>query len=225
MSKRTQRAESISGKSVNILYPRWVSKTGQFALYDKNSNVEIPMPLPVKVAYLTSSIKITGYDETEETGINSNEITNLKDETLRVVANTVIADGYYDQIKDEVKSRGGKYTQIVYAVDHDTKEIVKLQFSGSSLSAWINATKDLTPVDLAKKSISFTDAKENSFTNKNDEVITYFTPIIDFEDANENEMQLADDAYESIEHFFNKKAPKKESIPEQADNADDDLPF
>lgn len=127
---------------------QWKSDHQKFAYYDKAEEKNVFVEMPVKFLALVSYKCIKGFNSKKNTGISSNEVRSVgKDskETLRVhffdQAKTVIADGKWQDIKDEVDREGGKFTESVYAMLPDG-ELVNFQINGAGLSTWYEFQKN-----------------------------------------------------------------------------------
>lgn len=104
-----------------------------------------------------SLFTITGYSENLNAGFFSNEVRSIDQEEIVVRFSQggkkhEFARGTYNQIKEKVKSSGGKYTASVYILipahavgdteGGDIWHLANVKFSGSSLNAWIEFRKE-----------------------------------------------------------------------------------
>ena len=125
-------------------------KGGEFQYYDKETQANIPCPLPFNFVVLDTLAMVTGYDESNNCGIYSNEVKRTSDTELTVKSfkGGEIAKGLYSEIKDKVKSRGGRYTTSLYAMYN--KEIVNIRLTGAALSSWIGKDFNENGISVTK---------------------------------------------------------------------------
>lgn len=133
-----------------IVKKKVVRETGWF-WYSKELEKEIKLEMPFTFVWLENCSSVMGYDADKQQGIYSNEVLNTKTEPLTVKSgNEIIAEGLYTNIKAEIKSRGAKYCNPVYALmknEEDEYEVVRFLMVGSSRDAWSsfnNKTKNKT---------------------------------------------------------------------------------
>jgi inner membrane protein involved in colicin E2 resistance len=119
-------------------YIKWSGNEGKLQYWDKEKKEDIEVKMPLKFIKLEECVTITGYSEEHQSGIYSNEVYNsrMQELTVRTFSKIELAKGYYQDFKDKIKAKGGKYAKSVYAILADTKELVNIQFSGSSLASW-----------------------------------------------------------------------------------------
>ena len=126
-------------------YLQFSGSTGTFSYYDKDAKQRIELD-ELEIVVLDTRASITGFNSDTSAQITSNLVAETGSEILKVVSwkdgkSTEIAEGIYKDIKDKVKSAGGKFTTNVIClcdVTGDGKEVCNLQFQGSSLNGWIN---------------------------------------------------------------------------------------
>lgn len=118
---------------------KWSGGEGKFQYWDGEQNVDVDLPITFLVLDVLSTIK--GWSEEAQSGIWANEVRRTGTEKFVVRTKAgILAEGYYKDIKDHVKAKGGKFTQSVYAAVKgvDGLELVNFQFKGSALSPWID---------------------------------------------------------------------------------------
>lgn len=127
---------------------KWKGGNGSLVWYDKESESEIPVTLPFRFIVLDELTTIKGYSDANMSGIWSNEIRNLKEEVLNVKTKGAdIATGTYEQIKDKVKSSGGKFARSVYIAyqqpqGEDGEWVIgNINFAGASVGDWFEFNK------------------------------------------------------------------------------------
>lgn len=84
---------------------------------------------------------VGGYNDSTESGIWSNEIRSTRDEKLTVrTRKGILVEGYYADIKDQIKSDGGKFGNSVYIAYQDGGEwkLGNLKLIGAGVSAWFD---------------------------------------------------------------------------------------
>lgn len=140
------REQEYSSQSVSPVkkYFKWNSDEKRFTYYDKESEKNIGLPLPVSFIHLKEMATIAGFDTRDNCGIYSNEISpaKLKTETLTVknFKGKNIAKGIYGEIKGDIAASGGKFSMVVYALLKN--ELVGIKLVGSSFSAWYDFSND-----------------------------------------------------------------------------------
>lgn len=127
-------------------YITFSGSTGTFKYWDKNlgengENVELDS---LDIIVLDTRASVSGFNEALGVGITSNLVADTTKEQLKVIsfANgkpNVLAEGLYQEIKPELSSFGGKFTQNVICLADvgDGLEVVNLQLSGVALGSWI----------------------------------------------------------------------------------------
>lgn len=119
-------------------YIKWKAGKGHLEFYNSETK-EKTQRKNAEFIILDTPMALTGYSKKHKAGIRTNEIHSTKKETLTVwVDGKVIVEGFYDDIKDQVKNMGAKFTQVIYAVMKGDNRIVKLELAGSAFGAWLN---------------------------------------------------------------------------------------
>lgn len=137
MSKSNPKLENPCKKFIDFK-----SDKGQFFFYDKDLEQQIEIPIPFYFVVLDELATISGYNKKNDCGIYSNEVHRTTDEILRVKTfkGGESITGLYNDIKDNVKAIGGKYTKSVYALlvkGEKETELVNFKFKGAAFSAWL----------------------------------------------------------------------------------------
>jgi len=145
------------------------SDKGQFFFYDKEKEKVIEVPVPFYFVVLDELATISGYNKKNDCGIYSNEVHKTTTEILRVKtfkgSESII--GLYNDIKDNIKALGGKYTKSVYAMMiHEDKstELVNFKFKGAAFSAWLDKKVNIDNSICAV--VDFTEEKNGTTTYK-----------------------------------------------------------
>lgn len=123
------------------------SEKNKFVYWDKEQEKNIEVQMPIYFIILDELTTIRGYHKASESGIYSNEIKYLGDEILNVKSfkGSLNIVGKYSNIKDSIKANGGKYAKSIYAAlitGKNSIEMVNFNFSGSSVSEWIEQLKE-----------------------------------------------------------------------------------
>lgn len=130
----------------------WNGDKGGFRYFDRTKadegkgikGVNIVVPLPFRFIVLDTLSTIKGYSDDDKSGFWSNEIRDIKTETLVVrTKKGVCAKGVYDVVIKDRNCTGAKYCQSVYIAykNGSVMEICNVQMVGAALSAWIDFRK------------------------------------------------------------------------------------
>jgi hypothetical protein len=98
--------------------------------------------VPFGFVVLDELVSISGYCESKNNGLYSNEVTDHSKQKLVVrCGKEVVAEGYYENIKETVKALGGKYTIVVYAAirkasNKNELEMIRVTFAGGGVGEW-----------------------------------------------------------------------------------------
>ena len=119
-------------------------RDGKLQYYDKDSEENKIIELPVYFVVLDELSTISGFCEKTKSGIFSNEVHRITDETLnvRTFKGSEQIIGLYRDISDAVARLGGKFTKSVYALlinqQGGDNEFVNFKFRGAAFSAWLD---------------------------------------------------------------------------------------
>lgn len=124
----------------------WSGKKGHLSYYDKQQEKSIEVKIPFSFILLDRMSTIGGFNDPDNCGIFSNEVRNLKKETLQVKTfkGSEIADGLYNDIQDRIKARGGKFGRSLYIAEKNEQgvlQIANIKLIGAALSNWIDLEK------------------------------------------------------------------------------------
>ena len=117
-----------------------------FQYYDKSAKENVVMDLPIKFIVLDELVSITGYNDTHNSGIWSNEVHNIMNEPLSVKTfkGGIVIDGMYQDISEQFKKIGGKYTKLLYVMlIGEINELACIKITGASLRPWIDGNLDV----------------------------------------------------------------------------------
>jgi hypothetical protein len=226
MSFRTlNKTEGTSNPSTKFL--EWKSSEKCFSYWDKTTEKNVLVKLPVKFQFLEEFHTIKGFHEGSESGIYSNEIKFISTEKLTVKSfksKEPLAEGLYNEIKDKVKSFGGKYGKSVYALLDG--EIVNFQLYGASISPFMFFTNG----DKKKGVKGYNHLLETNFievkdfTDEKKGANKYTAPVFSIGETYEpEEAELAAEKYKDIVNYFDKYTSKKEEAEKDATDKYEDM--
>jgi hypothetical protein len=139
---------------------------GTISHYDKDAKENIIVEYPFTFIVLDELNAITGFSDADHGGFWSNEVRNMKNDELVVRTKSgVKARGYYENIKDSIKSLGAKYAKSIYiAYKDDSGEfaIGNLKVAGAALTAWIEFNKQYDTQKYAAVLTGSTQAKKGA---------------------------------------------------------------
>lgn len=139
----------------------WVGSKGCLRYFDKSKgekgeNVEIKLPFSFLVLDILHTVR--GFSDADKSGYWSNEIRDLKTNTLTVRNKKgVAATGLYKDLAP-ILNKGAAYAQSVYIAVKNAAgelEICNIRFEGSAIGPWIELRKGK---DLYKYAISLSSA-------------------------------------------------------------------
>lgn len=231
--------ESSASKSPVELYINWNAKPGHFTYWDKEQEEDVTVK-SLPMILLDERVSVTGWHDDLETSINSNLIENLTKESLKVIANKnsnnnqmkVVAEGMWADIKDSIKSAGGKYTRNIFAIVQIKEEwiIARIQLTGYALFSYGEFMKD---IDKDKYDVVITMSKGSQ---KKKGSVKYHGIVEENRPMEGEEGNMADEAADLLDTYLD-GAPKstEENIPEPSTKIkttttvevedEDDLPF
>jgi len=177
----------------------WKSNHQKFSYYDKTTQENVFLEMPVKFLALTRYKTIKGWNQKKEGAIIANEVKSLKEELVvnfyKKGDKQEIARGAWNDIKETVEFWGGRYTESVYAMLPDG-ELVNLQLSGASLSTWFEFQKNQTH--------RFFDefVQVNGFKEGKSGAVTFSYPVFEWTGKmNASQKTLAEAADELIQRY------------------------
>lgn len=116
---------------------KWSGKTGSITYYDKELKEDVPVDMPFTFLVLDQLSVVSGFSESDDKGIYSNEVRDTTKSPLNVrCGKNTLEIGLYNDIKDAVKAKGGKFAKSVYIAYKSAEglEIGNFHMGGSSLS-------------------------------------------------------------------------------------------
>lgn len=201
----------------------WKSNDKCFSYYDKEEQKNISIPLPFKFLVLDELHTIKGWNDATSSNIYSNEVKFISKETLTVkpFKGNEIAKGLYKDIKEKIVAAGGHYIKSIYIMLEDGS-LANIQLKGSAVQKWGDFTQK-TRNRLPDEWVQVATALEGKKG-----AVKFFTPEFTFfKSLSEDEANLADEAFNTLETYLKAYLVKAEPIIEYVDpiDNDDDLEF
>jgi hypothetical protein len=191
---RKDEFKSVSSNPATKFF-EWDSTNGSFKYYDKEASANKMVKMPFKFLTLKELHTIKGWHGKSESGIVSNEITNMS-EMLNVKSfkGGPIVVGLYKDIKD--KLQGGVYHKSIYVMLGDGS-IANISMKGACVAAWGDFTAKCKS-RLPDEWVAVTGAEDQ----KNGSV-KYTTPKFEFKATlTEKESADADNVYSTLKDYF-----------------------
>jgi hypothetical protein len=203
----------------------WKSNDKQFSYYDKETKLNVEIPLPFKFLALDEMHTVKGWSDSCQSAIYSNEVKFISKEILTVkpFKGNEIAKGLYSEIKEKVKAAGAHYVKSIYIMLEDGS-LANLQLKGASCQSW----GDFTNKNRSRLPYEWVTVKSSLEGKKG--AVKYYTPNFEFEKPlSETEMDLADNAFAILETYLKSYLLKSEPIADDEsmgnDYNGDDLEF
>jgi len=126
---------------------RWFEwSNGEVKFFDKARGERIVSGLPFSFLLLDKLSDIGGWHNASSSGIYSNAVRDTRRQNLvvRAFKGGTIAEGLYVDIKDQVKTAGGRFQAVLYLgyKDGDSLRIGALKLRGAALSAWMEFERE-----------------------------------------------------------------------------------
>ena len=117
--------------------------SGKFQYWDKEQEKNIELAMPFRFIFLDELNSVTGFNDSAQAGIYSNEVHNLNTQilTVRVFKSAVCIKGKYKDIKAEILQLGGKFMKSIYIGLLDAEnnlELANLKLKGSGFGGWLD---------------------------------------------------------------------------------------
>ena len=201
----------------------WKSNDKCFSYYDKEAQENKQISLPFKFLVLDELHTIKGWNDASSSAIYSNEVKFISKEvmTVKPFKGNEIAKGLYKDIKEKIVAAGGHYTKSIYIMLEDGS-LANLQLKGSAVQKWGEFTQK-TRNRLPDEWVQVAKALEGKKG-----AVKFNTPEFTFfKSLSEDEVNLADEAFNTLETYLKAYLLKAEPIVEDVDsvNNDDDLEF
>jgi len=201
----------------------WKSDHQKFAYWDKEKEANVFVELPFKFLALNILHTVKGYSKGKESGIYSNEVKHLKNDIMHVKyfkGNEKIASGYWNEIKDEVKALGGKYTQSIYAMTQKGT-LINIGLNGAAISDWFEFIKK-TKSRLYDEWVAVEGFKKGKSGK-----VEYTYPLFEYQGSlNSDEAEHADECFNVLDDYLQKYLDADEhdnEAPEEVNSDDMDI--
>lgn len=202
----------------------WDGSNGNLRYYDKQKEENIAVEDGFTFLLLDQLATVKGWHDASDSGIFSNEVRDTKAETLVVKAfksNSILAEGFYSDIRDRVAAIGGNYVANCYVAFRDAGElkIGSVQFKGAALNAWVDFRKEHKN-DIYAKAIQIRGYKEGKKGK-----ITFRVPVFYLKDitqeTNDSATNLDRELQSYLATYF--KKPKVSQAREATPEPEPDL--
>lgn len=200
---------------------QWKSEHQKFAYYDKSEEKNIFTDLPIKFLGLVAYKTIKGYNAKKGAGIGANEVRSIAKKSNEEITcyyfddnKTRIARGKWADIKADVDTAGGKFTESVYAMLPDGS-LVNFQINGASLTTWYEFQKN--------QSDKFFDnwIVVNGYKEGKQGSVNYTYPIFEWGTTlNRSEQKMAEVCDAKISQYEDWYFDGKQSAPESKSAVD-----
>jgi len=193
---------------------------GKWIYYDKQEEKNIELKLPAYFIILDELTTITGWSDSLQSYLYSNEIHNFKEQlTVKSFKGGLSIVGIYQDIKPALKDAGGQYCKSVYAMMFDkdmNTEMVNIKFTGSSLGPFIEANIKIDNQSFALMS-EMIPAKKGK--------VDYFIPTLKVYKINEELKQEAIQMDIELQKYFKVYKAEKEIITVDKTETQDEPPL
>lgn len=123
----------------------WDGESGAIRWYDKKEKKNVAVKDGFSFLLLDELAAVTGWSESNEGGITSNEVRDTTKEVLvvKVFKGPKIAQGFYQDIRDRIIAAGGYYTSVLYIAfkEEGRLKLGGLKLKGAGLNAWVEFKK------------------------------------------------------------------------------------
>jgi len=125
------------GKNPAKKFITYKGSTGKFQYYDKATEKNVDVPLPIEFVMCDDLSTIKGWSDKHQSGIYSNEVhdTTLEELSVKYFKGGEFTKGIYQNIKGDILAAGGRYAKSIYAIM--SGELVNITLIGTALSSWI----------------------------------------------------------------------------------------
>lgn len=166
---------TVDMRNPAVRFMEWSGSKGAITYYDKEKEEVIEVKLPFSFLILDQLNTITGFIETLNTGVWSNEVRDTRTDKLIVKTKMgIMRVALYEDLKDII-AKGAKFAKSIYIAffdDNNVLQIGHLKFWGSAFSAWMDFMKKVSDDQLYKFAITVAGGKK-----KKKGTNTYFEPV------------------------------------------------
>lgn len=192
---------------------------GVFQFWNKEKKQNELLDFPISFIVLDELSTITGFSDSTQSGVYSNEVHSMKNENLhvRTFKGGVKVYGKYDDIKGRITEIGGKFCKSVYAamITDQGLELVNFQLKGIAFSAWLSKEIDVSNQAVTIEGCS--DGKKGAVKFK---VPTY--KLLDVDAAKMNEAKEID---KTLQAYLKDYKANQAAIESEKPEVEDDIPF
>jgi len=212
-------------------------KSGAIVYYDKESQENVKLPMPLEFIVLDQLATIKGWSDADESGYWSNEVRSVGRDILTVRTSKGMKEqGIWKDIKGSANVAGAKYNSSVYIATkgRDGLEINNLSLTGAALNAWIEFTQKHKITTNKVVLTDWSDAKKGSVSYK----VPVFEAVPMGDAEREEAVALDRQLQEYLNEYFNytpdeghdapTKGFQKDTVIEDIDDEPinlDDIPF
>ena len=168
--------------------------------YDKEKKENVKTKYDIRFLFLDQLATMTGYSDTLQAGIWSNEVRSVKRDKLMVHAGKkqVFAGLYADA---KVSVQGSKYAQSVYALGliEGEYKLINLKLYGAALTAWISFQES---VGGSRKLEGNVAVVCSGVEDKKKGATKYKVPVFDTLPAEKDEEEMAVIADEKLQNYL-----------------------
>ena len=203
------RSENKGVSSPVEKYIEWKSNDKAFSYYDKEKQDRVPVKMPITFIALDDFFGVSG-GEMDDSGtfhpVKSGIAAHLGKQIVVKKDGQTVVQGIWKEIKDKVKSIGGRYTSYTYAVIDG--ELVCFKFAGAALAAWFEKKGDGAKVTV-KDSVE-----------KKKGGIKYFSPVFETSELSDKDIAELEksDALKKFDEYA--EAKKKQKLSDDDTESD-----
>lgn len=193
----------------------WSGNKGNLKYYDKDAKINVEVSLPFTFIVLDQLATVKGWHDPSDSGIYSNEVKDTTKDPIVVKAfkGGVIAEGFYRDIKDKVKSNGGHFVANIYIAykDKDIFYIGSIQFKGAALNSWADFSKR-NRKDIMQKAVVI-----EGFETGQKGSVKYTTPKFGLKEISAGTQEVAIDLDKELQEYLTLYLQRK-PVSEQIEN-------
>ena len=144
----------------------WDGDQGVVVWYDKVKKEQVEHPPKLTFVVLDRLCVINGFDKRNQCGIVSNEVRDTRTEKMvvRSFKGGLVAEGFYQDIKDKIKVAGASFAFSLYACYRPEPkgpvQLCNFRMSGCSRSAWMDFEKEHTLKAIYERAVRLDGFKE-----------------------------------------------------------------
>lgn len=220
------RSNNVEIKNPANRFLEWKGEGGfkyfDKSIGDKGKNVDMPLPFTFLVLDCLSTIK--GFSDADQSGYWSNEVRDLKTETLTVRNKKgICAKGLYENVITDRRINGAKYCQSVYIGYLDGQELAigNIQLTGAALGAWIDFRRKNKVFEGAVKVAKMIECKKGA--------TVYQTPVFEMiavkPETDEKAKELDKELQKYLSLYFAKNKEHVDAPVQEADIVDAQPPY